>query len=223
MPKVRIANELREKGVDPNILDTTRIPLVYLKVDLSRGDLGLDAAAYTDLRDNVTHIIHSAWLLNFTVGLDAYVETHIAGVRNIIDLALSSPQKISPRLIFLSTLAAAIEYKGASKVPSIGEPHRYIVPESPVDDPSMASRTLGYGQSKYVSERIIVNAIEHGLRATISRVGQLGGMSTTGYWSRQEYGAILMKLVLRLGMFPTDFPVTFIDHPETSRTDQSLT
>jgi hypothetical protein len=47
-PKDHIAKLLQEKGVDSNILNTAK-PVVYLKVDFSRGDLGLDESTYADV------------------------------------------------------------------------------------------------------------------------------------------------------------------------------
>lgn len=135
---------------------------------------------------------------------------HIAGTRHLIDLALGSPRQRCPRLVFLSSLAAAIEYNGPSDVPIIGETGgQVLVPETPIDDFSMVIQDQGYGQSKYVCERIIVNAIPFGLRATVSRVGQLSGMTTNGQWSKYEYSTILLRAILTTRICPTDMPVRY--------------
>jgi len=140
--------------------------------------------------------------------LDSFKSTHIAGVRHLIDLALSSPQAQPPRLSFLSTIGAAILYQGPCADFDVGiRGTQNLVPECPIDDPSMAL-DIGYGESKYVSERIIVNALKAGLRATVIRVGQLSGMSTSGEWPSNEYGIILLKSVLELGLLPEDVPVS---------------
>jgi hypothetical protein len=71
---------------------------------------------------------------------------HIAGVRHIIDLALSSPQAQAPRLIFLSSVAAAGAYKGLSRPVSVGDAAgQALVPEEPINDPSMP---LGQGYAR---------------------------------------------------------------------------
>lgn len=133
---------------------------------------------------------------------------HIAGTRHLIDLALGSPRRRCPRLNFLSTLAAAIEYKGPSDTPIVGDTiGQILVPEKPIDDFSMVIQDQGYGQSKYVCERIIVNAISSGLRATVCRVGQLSGMSTNGQWSKYEYSTILLRAIMTMRICPTDMPV----------------
>ena len=68
----------------------------------------------------------------------------------------------------------------------------------------------GYGQGKYVSERVIVAAVQAGLRATVVRVGQLSGVSTTGAWSLSEHVPIMLRSSIALGMIPKDLPVSVL-------------
>jgi thioester reductase-like protein len=84
-----------------------------------------------------------------------------------------------------------------------------LVPEEPIDDPSIPL-DQGYGQSKCVSERILVNGVEAGLRTTILRVRQLSGMTTTGAWSSSEHVPVLFRSSVALGLAPVDLPVPFI-------------
>jgi thioester reductase-like protein len=155
----------------------------------------------------VTHIIHVAWHLNFNLILESYERVHVAGVRHLIDLALSSPHAQPPRFTFLSSIAAAAMYPGPTQEPSIGERDgQMLVPEVPIDDPSIPL-DQGYGQSKYVSERVLVNAVNAGLRVTITRVGQMSGVTTNGAWPTTEHVPIMIKSSLALGMVPSDLPV----------------
>ncbi|KAF8496036.1 hypothetical protein JB92DRAFT_2991783 [Gautieria morchelliformis] len=203
---VRQAKGFKKRGLNAAILEEKKEQIIYLDVDLARSDLGLVDTDYLYLRDNITHIIHAAWHLNFNLILESYERVHIAGVRHLIDLALSSPQARPPRLTFLSTIAAAAMYNGASQEPSVGEmAGQVLIPEEPIDDPSIPL-DQGYGQSKYVSERILVNAVEVGLRSTIVRVGQLSGMTTNGAWSSSEHVPILFKSSVAIGMVPVDLP-----------------
>ncbi|KAF8492941.1 male sterility protein-domain-containing protein [Gautieria morchelliformis] len=203
---LRQAKGFEERGLNPTKLEAKKGSLIYLDIDLARSDLGLEGADHTDLRDNVTHIIHAAWHLNFNLILESYERVHIAGVRHLIDLALASPHARPPRLTFLSTVAAAARYQGPSREPSVGESAGHVlVPEEPIDDPSIPLHQ-GYGQGKYVIERILVNGVDAGLRTTIVRVGQLSGMTTNGAWSSSEHVPILFKSSVALGMVPVDLP-----------------
>ena len=223
--KERQGKAFREKGLDPQVLDDNRFKIVYLEVDLSRRDLGLASQDYKDvshvlsmlrfssrtlqLRDNVTHIIHSAWLLNFNLILESYERVHIAGVRHLIDLALASPQHQTPRLTFLSSIAAVAKYQGQSNRDTQGTATTQVfVPEGPIDDPSVPL-DQGYGQSKYVSERILVNAVQARLRATIMRLGQLSGATKDGSWAFTESVPIIFRSSFALGIIPDDLPVSY--------------
>lgn len=93
--------------------------------------------------------------------LQSFEKVHVAGVRHLIDLALSSPRDICPRLTFLSSVAAVSRYCEAEKVPEV-----------PLADPSLPK--TGYGFSKFVGERIVANAVEAaGLNGTVIRIGQI--------------------------------------------------
>ena len=131
---------------------------------------------------------------------------HIAGVRHLVDLALSSPQSCPPRLVFLSSIAAVGAYRG----PHGKEVEQIIVPEEPIEDSSIPL-DQGYGQSKYVSEQLIVKAGQAGLPATIIRVGQLSGETTNGAWNVNEYVPILFRSSIALGMIPSDLPVSVLN------------
>lgn len=53
-----------------------------------------------------------------------------SGVRHFIDVALSLPPAQSPRLIFISSVAAAGAYQGPSQAVSVGDTDgRILVPE----------------------------------------------------------------------------------------------
>lgn len=113
------------------------------------------------LRDNITHLIHSAWQLNFNMVLESFEKTHVAGVRHLIDLVLSSPRPTCPRFVFLSSISSVSEYHEGGEVPEVS-----------FSDPSITK--MGYGLSKFVGERIIDNAVEKaGLNGTVIRIGQI--------------------------------------------------
>ena len=142
-------------------------------------------------------MIHCAWYLNFNLILESYESVHVAGVRHLIDLCLSSPKPESPRFVFISSVAATAGYSVD------GSP----VPEAPVVDPC-APLDQGYAQSKFVSERIVALAVERaGLQATVIRAGQLSGATESGIWNINEHIPILIRSSIDIGMLPEDFPV----------------
>lgn len=71
---------------------------------------------------------------------------------------------------------------------------------------------LGYGESKWVSERILsIIASKTTLTATSIRCGQMTG-GQSGAWNQHEWFPSLVKSSIALGMFPagegvSDIPV----------------
>ena len=97
------------------------------------------------LQDSLTLIIHNAWRLDFNLSLASF-EPHVSGVRNLIDLARSARYASSMRFLFTSSVGSAQSWNSKSLGP---------YPEEIVSDPRYAVGK-GYGESKYISERVCV-------------------------------------------------------------------
>lgn len=150
----------------------------FLQADLSAPFLGLAPAAYQDLVDTVTHVVHNQWPVNFHWRVASF-GPFVRGVRNLADfcLASSSPPQKGAVLLFVSSVSAV----GAWRAPS-------PVPEEPVSDLGCAA--MGYGRAKLVSERLLAEATAtSGLRAAVCRVGIVAGPveRAGGMWNRHEY------------------------------------
>jgi nucleoside-diphosphate-sugar epimerase len=94
------------------------------------------------VQSSVTIIVHNAWQLNFNLGLSSF-EPHIRGTRRLIDFAFASVHATKMRLLFTSSVSVAQSW------PQDRGPY----PEEPQDDPQWAVGS-GYGESKYVAERV---------------------------------------------------------------------
>ncbi|KAK4941529.1 putative NRPS-like protein biosynthetic cluster [Elasticomyces elasticus] len=165
---------------------------------LSEPNLGLSTTDYTHLSSTVDIIIHLAWSVNFLLPLRTFASTHLSGLRNLIDLSLSSPRPTPPRLIFCSSVASVSQYPS---LPSLPDP---AVPEKQMTTPSSAGPT-GYARSKWVAEAICLAAHRstrlHS-RISISRVGQLSGASDTGVWNASEAYPLMLSSVKATGVLP---------------------
>jgi thioester reductase-like protein len=166
----------------------------FMQADFGRTDIGLSAEELTDIRTRTDIIIHNAWAVNFNQALASFETTHIQGVRNFIDLCLSSPK--APHLAFVSSVSAVQNWgtvNGLTKA----------VPERIVYDPAV-SLEMGYGESKYVSERILATAAEVGVKASVLRVGQIGGplAADAGDWNKTEWFPTLLKTSKAMGIIP---------------------
>ncbi|KAF8215639.1 hypothetical protein K438DRAFT_1926187 [Mycena galopus ATCC 62051] len=189
--RIPISERQKEAFVD-RALDATLLSsekLVYLEGDTSRADLGLPPNVWTTLRDTVTVIIHNAWTLDFNKTLSSF-EPHVKGTRNLIDLARQSPKESGVRFLFTSSIGSAIGWDQ-----KLGP-----FPEELQLDANVAVGN-GYGESKYVSERILAAS---GLDATSFRIGQLCGSTTNGAWATSDWVPAMVKSGIALGNFPSD-------------------
>ncbi|KAJ7656957.1 putative aminoadipate reductase [Mycena polygramma] len=176
-----------DRALDVSLLSSSK--LVYLEGDTSSADLGLPSDVWTTLRDKLTCIIHNAWNLDFNKSLSSF-EPHVKGTRNLIDLALQSPNKAGVRFLFTSSIASA---QGWDQ--KLGQ-----FPEELWLDANVAVGN-GYGESKYISERILAAS---GLDATSFRIGQVCGSASNGSWSTTDWVPSIVKSSIALGNFPSD-------------------
>ncbi|CAK5268755.1 unnamed protein product [Mycena citricolor] len=175
-----------DRGLDVELLRSEK--LVFLEGDASQPSLGLSQDVFSLLSEAVSVIIHCAWSLDFNKTLPSF-ESHIQATHNLIDLARGSTNKTNVRFLLTSSVASA---QGWNK--SLGP-----FPEEVQVDAGVALGG-GYGEGKYVSERILFAS---GLEATSFRIGQVCGSARTGAWSVSDWVPALAKSSIALGAFPS--------------------
>ncbi|KAI0085165.1 hypothetical protein BDY19DRAFT_909277 [Irpex rosettiformis] len=185
--KERLIAAFKQRGLPVELLMDSR--LAPLRGDLNVDGFGLDKPVFEEIKSSVSHIVHSAWKVDFNHGLGSF-ETQIAGTRRLVDFAASLPQSVS--LLFTSSISVAGKWNVSSGP----------VPEAVLDDPEVAT-TSGYAASKYVVEQILARAAQKGLKTTSLRIGQVTGPATTGAWNTSDWVPILVKSSLTLGAFPS--------------------
>ncbi|KAJ7055851.1 putative aminoadipate reductase [Mycena amicta] len=173
----------RDRALDVGILRSSK--LVYLEGDSAREDLGLSENVFDELRKTVTLIIHNAWVLDFNKSLSTF-EPLVRGTCNLIDLA----RLARARFLFTSSIGSAQNW----------DPSKGAFPEELQLDAGVALGS-GYGESKYVSERILAAS---GLPATSFRIGQISGANSNGAWSTTDWVPAIVKSSIAFGNFPSD-------------------
>jgi thioester reductase-like protein len=162
------------------------VQLVSHAADLARSDFGLTQGDLFSIREEVTHIIHSAWPVNFTLNLATF-EPHVQGLHNLLQLSLDA----QARLFFCSSVSAAL----ATSAPA-------TIAEAPIQELSQALPS-GYGRSKLVSEHVLLNAVTlAGADAQILRIGQVVGDTKSGIWNDNEAWPLIIRSALTLGVLP---------------------
>ncbi|KAE9406882.1 putative aminoadipate reductase [Gymnopus androsaceus JB14] len=181
----------QDKALDVSLLSSPK--LVFLAGETSRDDLGLPEDTLKELRQNLTMVIHNAWRLDFNLSLASF-ESHVKGSRVLIDLARSSRHSSSVRFLFTSSISSTQSWDAKTQGP---------YPEHVIVDAKYAVGG-GYGESKYVTERILAKS---GLEATSFRIGQVTGGAPNGAWATSDWVPILVRSSLSIGVLPDAFGV----------------
>ncbi|KAJ7229429.1 hypothetical protein B0H12DRAFT_1147826 [Mycena haematopus] len=191
----RQALALIDRGLDPNLLDSEKV--VLLEADLSLAQFNLAKTVYQQMQQCVTHIIHSAWPVDFNLALPSF-EDNVKGLRNLVDFSLQSPFKSAPTLIYTSSIGI---FENASEGATL--------PEKAIEAKIAAGS--GYTESKWVAEQILAKAEECSpLKPVTVRVGQLCG-GVNGAWNTNEWFPALVQASQVIRHFPdSDKAVSWI-------------
>ncbi|KAI2642168.1 hypothetical protein GGS21DRAFT_537360 [Xylaria nigripes] len=177
--------------------DAFRNKVVCLLYDLSASNIGISNQDRSCIVNNATHIIHSAWTVNFNLELRSF-EKHLASTRNLVEVACAS----GAEFFFISSIAAVNNARSRS------------VPESVSSEPRDASAS-GYSQSKWVAEQICAAAHVEVTKAnrkwpagrpviSIIRAGQLCG-NKFGVWNASEAYPLMLSTAKLTSCLP-DLP-----------------
>ena len=163
--------------------------VTFYQADLVKPQLGLDSQTYSYLLNIITQIIHCEWPENFNYPLSSF-EPEIEGLVRLIKLASLADQL--PPISFVSSVSAVF---------NLSSDH---IPEEIIYDPT-APANMGYGESKYVAERILDHATQRlSLRVHIARIGLAAGpIRSAGEWNRDEWLPSLIRSSLYLGIVPS--------------------
>ncbi|KAE8356273.1 hypothetical protein BDV28DRAFT_116516 [Aspergillus coremiiformis] len=151
--------------------------------------LGLPPEQYNILKTTVTHIIHNAWPMDGASGVSGF-ELQFQVMRNLVDLAgeIASTRSEDTviRFQFVSSIATVGHYPlitGQRNIPEAPTKIEYVLPS-------------GYGEAKFVCERILEETLQrypHRFHAMVVRLGQIAGSSNSGNWNIAEHLPSMVK------------------------------
>ncbi|KAF8610848.1 acetyl-CoA synthetase-like protein [Ceratobasidium sp. AG-I] len=176
-----------DKLLDIELLNHSK--LEFLECALGEPKLGLSRECYDKLQATATTIIHNAWQVDFNLDLQSF-EPSVRGTRYLLDLALGSTSKRAPRFVFTSSVSVA----------GLGAPGR-TYSEDYIAQPSIAAG-FGYGESKYVAEKLLEVAKVSGVETCIVRLGQLTGDKASGSWSKTDWLPSMVASSISVGHLP---------------------
>ncbi|TFK52863.1 acetyl-CoA synthetase-like protein [Heliocybe sulcata] len=177
-----------ERGLDVHLLDLPK--LVLIAADVNGTQFGMPPYCTEEIRNTCTHVIHNAYTVDFNMSLQSF-GGHIQGMRNLVDLALSSRLPSPPRLVFISSVSVVRNAPGNM--------------HNVTDETFVEAHTAvgsGYSESKWVCERLLAeSASRTELRPLVIRVGQVAG-SANGAWKVKDWVPSLVRSSLHTKCLP---------------------
>ncbi|TPX41142.1 hypothetical protein SeMB42_g05706 [Synchytrium endobioticum] len=164
--------------------------------DLSHPHFGICDAEWTRLTQEVDVIVHNGALVHWVYPYSKLKGPNVQGT--IEALKLASTYKIKP-LHFISS-TSVLDTSHYSDMVGLGEAG--LVPESDNLEGSRVGLRNGYGQSKWVAERLCMRARSRGVPVTIVRPGYIMGDARTGVTNTDDFIWRLVKGCIQLGRIP---------------------
>ena len=193
-PEIRQHQAFRDRGISIDLQASSK--LRFLEADTSKALLGLPKEEYSSLVNTTSHIIHNAWPMSGVRPIHRF-EAQFQVLRSLIDLSYEAmtARKQLVSFQFISSIAVVGHQSLRTQNP--------LVTEEPVNIGSVLPN--GYGDAKYVCERILDATLgqhpQH-FRTMSVRLGQVAGSSQSGYWNTQEHLSFLVRSSQTLRALP---------------------
>lgn len=172
--------------------------------------LGMSEQVYAKLADEVDDILHNGALVHWVY---PYSKLRAANVGSTIcAIKLCNAGKKAKTLTFVSSTSALdtdhyihlsdsiVHGQDPAQAGSAAQLHG--VPETDDIEANAKGLTTGYGQSKWVAEKLIMIAASRGLKASIVRPGYVVGDSKTAVTNTDDFLWRLVKGSIQLGLIP---------------------
>jgi amino acid adenylation domain-containing protein/thioester reductase-like protein len=184
-PMAPIRDNLRRYGLRWSEEDLVRC-VVPVAGDLGEPLLGMTEEAFGELAREVDVVIHAGAVVNLIYPYEALAPANVGGTHEVLRLACL--HKVKP-VHYVSTNGI---FPGGSGL--CGED---------VDlDVLVDAREDGYGQSKWVAEKLVWEAAGRGLPVRVYRPGNISGHSVTGASNPRDFLGALIAESLRIGAAP---------------------
>jgi amino acid adenylation domain-containing protein/thioester reductase-like protein len=171
--------------------------------DLSKSLLGMAEEDFHALARSLDLVIHNGAAVNLIYPYAGLKPANVNGTREVLRLACLYKTK-------------PVHYVSTNGIFPPGTP----LCEEDVDLDALAeAREDGYGQSKWVAEKLVWEAAGRGLPVAVYRPGNISGHSTSGASNPRDFQGALIAESLRLGKAPQldgwrmeMTPVDFVSH-----------
>src|SRR3989338_5542369 len=167
--------------------------LIIVPGDLQLEFFGLSIENYNILCKTIDVIYHNAAMVNYITNYNSHRLTNVIGTFNIIKFAISIKLK---KINFVSTIAVFGPYFYFTGSDLINE-HTCL-------DTSITALKydMGYSQSKWVAEKLLLSFSSLGLPLSIFRPGFIMGDSITGSSNTDDFMHSLIKGCIHSNSYP---------------------
>ena len=157
--------------------------------DLGSLQLGLSDEAFNELANQIDWIYHNGAMVNFVYPYAAHKSANVLGTQEILRLASRAKLKPVHHVSTLSILHNGDHddgrlYHESDNIEETGAPFG------------------GYAQSKWVAEKLVMEAGARGIPYAIYRPGLVSGHSLTGAWNTDNMISSMTRACLLLGAAP---------------------
>jgi thioester reductase-like protein len=154
--------------------------------DLGEPRFGTTEEAFGELAREVDVVIHAGAVVNLVYPYEALAPANVGGTREVLRLACLHTTK-------------PVHYVSTN---GIFPPGEHVWKEDAGLDALADAREDGYGQSKWVAEKLVWEAAGRGLPVCVYRPGNISGHSLTGASNRRDFLGALIAESLRIGSAP---------------------
>ncbi len=184
-------------------IDCDRI--IVVPGDLDQPHFGLSEEQYQFYAQNMGSIYHCAAQVNFADSYNALRASNVLGTVEILRLAVTGHTK---PVHYISTLHVLTrEDQGSSSALTESEYPRHG-----------EALEMGYLQSKWVAEKLMLAAKERNISVNIYRVGRVGGDTQSGACQQNDFYWGLVRACIKMGKIPgSDFAEQIIPVDIASR------
>ena len=158
--------------------------------DLVMPDFGLDRKGYENLAVDTSEVYHCAATVNMMADYETLKPQNITATERILEFCLNGRRK---KLNYASTLSVFV---------STNRNEGVALENDRLDEPCMIYG--GYGQTKYVSEKLLHNVPQELCGINVIRYGLLCGDTTNGVSAPKDFLGMFIRGAKEIGKLPKD-------------------
>jgi pristinamycin I synthase-3/4 len=161
--------------------------LLAIPADLMESDLGLSGEQWTDLAASTDAVFHSAAQISGLRTYDQLRRANVGGTMEMLRLACEG----RPKAFFHVSTLNVLDGPELADRPVLLEDDR-------IGDGKVRG---GYGQSKWVAEELVRDALDAGLPGAIFRLGQIIGDRRSGRIDQHNQSYAILRGCIEIGFF----------------------